>query len=281
VHPTRDPLHLAGITRSRSGLLVALFLCSLTLRPQLVGAGPLLPRIEGSLSISHAVAGLLATIPVLCMGLFAPVAAHLLHGVGSRRAIGFSVGLLSVGGLARAFVPSAPALLLFTVPIGIAIAFAGTLLPVAVKENFADRPAFATGVYATAGVSRAPARCSGCSTSPRFLERCSCPSLPTSSRQRVADSRVGCCSWCSSPLLFFCYCVGAAGRPVRPGAEFRAPGEERTPPCAAIQSAGRVVSLSANRVSRVNIFRGQSRARDRCFWRSFTAPSASCGILPG
>ncbi len=59
------------------------------------------------------------------------------------------------------------------------------------------------------------------------------------SRQRVADSRVACCSWCSSPLLFFCYCVGVAGRPVRPGAESRAPGEERTPPCAAIPAKDR------------------------------------------
>ena len=140
---------MGRITRTQSGLLGALFLCSFALRPQLVGAGPLFPRIERSLSISHAVAGLLGTIPVLCMGVFAPFAAYLLHGLGSRRAIGCSVGLLGVAGLARAFVPGAPALLLFTVPVGIGIALAGTLLPVAVKESFADRPAFATGIYAT------------------------------------------------------------------------------------------------------------------------------------
>jgi MFS transporter, CP family, cyanate transporter len=135
--------------RHRRGLLVALFLCALALRPQLVGVGPLLPRVERGLSVSHAVAGLLETIPVLCMGLFAPFAAYVLHGVGTRHAIALSVGLLAVTGIARAFVPSAAAVLLLTVPVGIGIALAGTMLPVAVKETFADHPAFATGVYAT------------------------------------------------------------------------------------------------------------------------------------
>ena len=38
---------------------------------QIVGVGPLIPAIQDDLDISHAVAGLLGTIPVLCMGLFA------------------------------------------------------------------------------------------------------------------------------------------------------------------------------------------------------------------
>lgn len=36
------------------------------LRPQVIGIGPLLPPIRAELEISHGVAGLLATIPVLC-----------------------------------------------------------------------------------------------------------------------------------------------------------------------------------------------------------------------
>jgi len=58
----------------RTPLLVALFLAAVALRPQLVGVGPLLPSIQTDLGVSHAVAGLLGTIPVLCMGLFAPPA---------------------------------------------------------------------------------------------------------------------------------------------------------------------------------------------------------------
>ena len=58
-------------------LLAALFVAALALRPQLVGVGPLLPDIQDDLGVSHAVAGLLGTIPVLCMGVFAPAAARI------------------------------------------------------------------------------------------------------------------------------------------------------------------------------------------------------------
>ena len=57
----------AAARRVVSGAAVAL-------RPQLVGIGPLLPLIQNDLDITHAVAGLLGTIPILCMGLFAPPA---------------------------------------------------------------------------------------------------------------------------------------------------------------------------------------------------------------
>jgi len=42
------------------------------LRPQVVGVGPLIDEIQDDLDASHALVGLLGTIPVLCMGLFAP-----------------------------------------------------------------------------------------------------------------------------------------------------------------------------------------------------------------
>ena len=42
--------------------------------------------------------------------------------------------------------------ILLTIPIGVGMGLAGAMLPVAVKERFADRPGFATGVY-TAGMT--------------------------------------------------------------------------------------------------------------------------------
>ena len=136
----------------RTGLLVALFLGALALRPQIVGVGPLLPEIQDDLSISHAVAGLLGTIPVLCMGLFAPPAPYLAARLGTRRAIGLCLALIGVFGLARALAPPAVAVILLTFGVGVGIGFAGALMPVAVKERFADRPVFATGVY-TIGIN--------------------------------------------------------------------------------------------------------------------------------
>lgn len=136
----------------RGTLLAALFLGALALRPQLVGIGPLIPSIQLDLHTSHAVAGLLGTIPVLCMGLFAPPAAFLSQRLGSRHALAAALALVGVFGLARAFAPGAALLILLTIPAGIGMGLGNALLPVGVKERFADRPVFATGVY-TAGIN--------------------------------------------------------------------------------------------------------------------------------
>jgi MFS transporter, CP family, cyanate transporter len=136
----------------RRALLAALFLGALALRPQLVGIGPLIPAIQLDLHTSHAVAGLLGTIPVLCMGLFAPPAAFLSQRFGSRHALAAALALIGAFGIARAFVPGAALLILLTIPVGIGMGLGNALLPVGVKERFADRPVFATGVYA-AGIN--------------------------------------------------------------------------------------------------------------------------------
>ena len=130
-------------------LLAALFLGALALRPQLVGVGPLLPEIDEDLGVSHAVAGLLGTIPVLCMGVFAPPAAYVAARIGTRAAIGACLAAIAAFGLLRAAAPGAPLVLALTLPIGVGMGLAGALMPVAVKERFAHRPAFASGVYTT------------------------------------------------------------------------------------------------------------------------------------
>jgi len=133
----------------RAPLLVALFLAATALRPQLVGVGPLLPSIQEDLGVAHAVAGLLGTIPVLCMGLFAPAAPFLSGRIGSRRAVAAALGLIGAFGIARAVVPGAAGVVLLTFPVGVGMGLAGAMLPVAVKERVADRPGFATGIYTT------------------------------------------------------------------------------------------------------------------------------------
>jgi CP family cyanate transporter-like MFS transporter len=134
---------------NRFALLAALFLGALALRPQLVGVGPLVPEIDDDLDVSHAVAGLLGTIPVLCMGVFAPPAAYLAGRLGTRAAIAACLAGIAAFGLARAAAPGAPLVLALTLPIGLGMGLAGALMPVAVKEHFAHRPAFASGIYTT------------------------------------------------------------------------------------------------------------------------------------
>ena len=131
----------------RLGLLAGLFLAGLSLRPQIVGVGPLIPEIQDDLDVSHAVAGLLTTIPVLCMGVFALPAPQVSRRYGARLAIGVCLALIGGFGIARAIAPAAAGVILLTFGVGIGLGLAQALMPVAVKERFAGRPAFATGIY--------------------------------------------------------------------------------------------------------------------------------------
>jgi MFS transporter, CP family, cyanate transporter len=140
------------LRRSRLGLLAGLFLAALALRPQLVGVGPLIPEIQADLDVSHAVAGLLGTIPVLCMGVFAPPGPHLARLLGTRASIAACLGTIALFGTARAIAPEAAAVILLTIGVGVGIGVAQTVMPIAVKERFAHRPAFATGIY-TMGIN--------------------------------------------------------------------------------------------------------------------------------
>jgi CP family cyanate transporter-like MFS transporter len=137
------------VSRPRLLALLGLGLAALALRPQLTGIGPLLPDMQRDLGISHTVAGLLPAIPVLCMSVFAPPAAYLSGWIGARGALALCLGTIGAAGLARAFCPGAVGVVALTIPVGVGMGVAGALVPVAVKERFADRPAFATGVYAT------------------------------------------------------------------------------------------------------------------------------------
>jgi MFS transporter, CP family, cyanate transporter len=138
------------VNRQRPLLLLAgLFLAALTLRPQLVGIGPLLSTIQRSLGVSHSVAGLLSTAVVLCMGLFAPVAYLISGRVGPRWAIGGALALVGGFGILRLVVSPAGVVIAFTIPIGIGTAVAGSLMPLVVRESWHGRPVLATAVYAT------------------------------------------------------------------------------------------------------------------------------------
>jgi CP family cyanate transporter-like MFS transporter len=130
-----------------AALLAALFLAALALRPQIVGIGPLIPSIQDAFGTSHAVVGLLGTIPVLCMGLFAPVAAYLAARIGTRRAMTLGLALIGVFGVLRATMPSAWLVVLLTWPVGIGMGLGNALAPISVKEHFENRPATGTGVY--------------------------------------------------------------------------------------------------------------------------------------
>jgi MFS transporter, CP family, cyanate transporter len=117
-----------------------------------VGVGPLLSTIAPDLHVSHSVAGLLSTVIVLCMGLFAPAAFLIARRAGQRYTIAGALALIAVFGVARVLFQPPFAVILLTVPIGIGTAVAGSLMPLVVRESWPTRPVLGTAVYA-AGIS--------------------------------------------------------------------------------------------------------------------------------
>lgn len=136
-------------------LLIALFVVTLALRPQLVGIGPLLPRIQQDLAASHALVGLLTTIPVLCMGIFAPLGPLIAARFGPRRALAACVAGIVTFGLLRAAAPGLPAVVAMTLGLGLGMGTAGALMSIVVKDRASEQPALATGAYAAGIVAGA------------------------------------------------------------------------------------------------------------------------------
>lgn len=135
----------------QSGRLVipVLFIAALALRPEVIGIGPLLETIQHRLGVSHSVAGLLPTIVVLCMGVFAPLGFVVARRVGLRSTIGGSLLLVALAGIGRALTGPAWAVILLTVPIGVGTAVAGSVMPVVVRQASRGRPVFGTALYTT------------------------------------------------------------------------------------------------------------------------------------
>ena len=128
--------------------LVALVGVALVLRPQIIAIGPLQPAIQSDLGISHGLVGALSAIPILCMGIFAPLGPRVARRLGARNAIALCVALIVVFGLLRLTAPTPFLLLALTFGIGLGMGLAGPILPKVVRRNLPEHPALGTGAYA-------------------------------------------------------------------------------------------------------------------------------------
>lgn len=130
----------------RGLLLASLMLIALNLRPALSSLAPLLRHIEGSTGLSSSAVGLLTTLPVLCLGLFAPLAPRLARRWGSERALGAILALLAAGIVLRSLLPPA-GLFLGSLVAGACIGILGVLLPALVKRDFPAQAGQLMGLY--------------------------------------------------------------------------------------------------------------------------------------
>jgi CP family cyanate transporter-like MFS transporter len=127
----------------------SLVLIAFNLRPVFSSASALLPEIKTGLGLSAFGTSILTTLPVICMGLFSPLAPRLAQRVGTERVLLGVIFLLALGTALRGF--SSISMLFFgTALTGACIAVGNVLLPGVVKRDFPDKAALMTGCYTMA-----------------------------------------------------------------------------------------------------------------------------------
>jgi len=129
-------------------------LVAVNLRPAVASLAPVLSDVRADLGLSRGQAGLLTTLPVLCFGLLAPVAARLGRRLGIERALVWSMVVLCVGIAARSL-GSLPVVVAATVVIGAGIAVGNVLVPALVKRDFPGSVGLMTALFTAALTSGA------------------------------------------------------------------------------------------------------------------------------
>jgi CP family cyanate transporter-like MFS transporter len=141
-----------GTTEKRSGgeirVVAALFVAGLVFRVPILIVGPLLKDVQADLSMSHGVAGLLSSIPVLCMAFLAPIGPVIAASIGTRAAVAACIAATAGFGLLRAIAPDATSVIGLTVGIGLGMGIVGPVFTQVVRTALAHRPTLGTGAYA-------------------------------------------------------------------------------------------------------------------------------------
>ncbi|MCK0714929.1 CynX/NimT family MFS transporter [Chromohalobacter sarecensis] len=129
--------------------LVALLLVALNLRPALTSVAPVLGSIGEALALSSSWQGILTTLPVLFLGIAAPLAPRMVRRIGPERSVFAALLVLAVALLVRPYIGTA-GLFLGTAVAGGCIGVVGVLLPGIVKRDFPRRVSIMTGLYTVA-----------------------------------------------------------------------------------------------------------------------------------
>jgi MFS transporter, CP family, cyanate transporter len=130
--------------------LIAILAAGLNLRIGVTEVGPLIDRIREDTGMSATLAGVLGSIPFVCMGVFAPLGMRLVLRVPARRLIAACMLLIVAGTLARGVAPTAWLLVAATLPLGVGLAVAGVVRPGVIKTRFPQRTGAAMGAYVAA-----------------------------------------------------------------------------------------------------------------------------------
>ena len=130
--------------------MLAALIAAFNLRLGIAAPGPVIDTIRADTGMSSGLAGVLITIPFVCMSVFAFAGPPLIRRSSPYRVILVSLVLIGAGTIARAAAPTPALLIAATVPIGMGIALTGGTLPVVVKQHFLRHSGAVTGAYVSA-----------------------------------------------------------------------------------------------------------------------------------
>lgn len=131
-------------------LLVAMVAAvGLNLRASLGSVPPLLDGIRADFGLSYTTAGLLTAVPVLFMGLAAPLGQRTGARLGGEAATGWFLVLLAVAGLIRLAPAGVWLLFTSTVLAGVAMGGASVLMPAFIAHRLPRVRGLAMGIYST------------------------------------------------------------------------------------------------------------------------------------
>jgi MFS transporter, CP family, cyanate transporter len=127
----------------------AIVFTALNLRTAVASVPPLLDELRDDVPLSAAGAGVLTTLPVVCMSVGSPLAPRLASRIGTEAAV-VALGLTMVAGIALRLVPGVGPLFAGTIVAGLGIALGNVLVPSLIKRDFPAQVGLMTGGYTMA-----------------------------------------------------------------------------------------------------------------------------------
>ena len=144
---TLAPELTAPVARvSRWPMAIAVVLIAFNLRPAFASIAPVLNEIMADTGLTATGASVLTTAPVLCLGLFGPLAPWLARRIGTERTV-LAVLLAILVGTGLRGLATIPALMAGSLLAGAGIGIGNVLMPGLLKRDFPDRVPLMTGIY--------------------------------------------------------------------------------------------------------------------------------------
>lgn len=149
---TQTPPHRRATSAwgdARLGLVIAVIVIAILLRPAMAAIGPLLDLIQASIPLSNAAASLLTALPMAMIGVGALLGAELRQRVSEFWGIALGAMLITAFTALRGVWWSPTGLIVSAIVIGAGIAMVQVLMPSFVKRHFGDQSPRVMGLYST------------------------------------------------------------------------------------------------------------------------------------